>query len=460
MRRVGQGGGGGGGGPVSTASITDASTAARKLVRGDALTSVERAAFRALLAAASDEASDMLARAGALASTVVPTEYGPIAALNPTSGVVINPGDDWNAKITANPVGATFWVKAGVHMISSTIFPRPWQSFVGEVGAIVDGGGVTLYGIDKGAPPFANNVTLRNLVFRNFPGPRPWAAINPGGNAHADGATGWVVEHCEVKDSDTGIRTCDGCVIRYNAIHHNTWMGLSGVASNGIIEANRIAYNGLTGNDPDRCGAKIVLSDGTVFRRNYVHGNGGAAGLWTDIANVNVTYDGNRIEDNEGAGIFHEVSYAARIVNNYLRGNGYGSGISWVTGAGILVAATPDVEVVGNYLDDNRQGIALTQQDRPIAQNPAIDNRPHELANVVVRGNTVRMTARGQYAAVLATDYGWPTVVFTGAGNAFIGNSYRVPATTAYPFNWLSGDRTWAAWQGYGNDGTGAQLTA
>ena len=399
------------------------------------------------------------AAAPAPAPAPLPTTPGPIAALNPTSGVVINPGDDWNAKIRAYPPGTAFWIKAGVHQIRSTITPKSGQSFVGEVGAIVDGGGVTYYGIDKGPAPFANNVTVRNLVFQRFPGPRPWAAINPGGSTH-DGATGWVIEHNEIKDSDTGIRTCDGCMIRYNAIHHNTWMGLSGVASRAVIEANEIAYNGLTGTNPDRCGAKIVLSDGTLFRGNYVHGNGGAAGLWTDIANINITYDGNRIEDNAGAGIFHEVSYSARIVNNVIRGNGYGSGISWVTGAGILVAASPDVEVTGNALDDNRQGIAVTQQNRPMSENPTIDGRPHELKNVVVRANTVRMTPRGQYAAVLATDAGWPSTVFTSAGNSWTGNSYRVPATAARPFNWLSGDRTWTEWRGaYGHDAAGTFAT-
>jgi hypothetical protein len=57
--------------------------------------------------------------------------------------------------------------------------------------------------------------------------------------------------------------------------------------------------------------SRFVLSTGLVVRGNWIHGNHGFA-AWGDIANRNMTFDGNTIEDNTHAGIFYEISRDAQ----------------------------------------------------------------------------------------------------------------------------------------------------
>jgi parallel beta-helix repeat protein len=52
-------------------------------------------------------------------------------------------------------------------------------------------------------------------------------------------------------------------------------------------------------------------------------------------------YEGNLVEDNEGPGIFHEISYDAEIRINEVSGNGDDD--TWVWGSQILAAASSTV---------------------------------------------------------------------------------------------------------------------
>lgn len=54
---------------------------------------------------------------------------------------------------------------------------------------------------------------------------------------------------------------------------------------------------------------RLLVSD------NDVHHNKGP-GLWTDINNIDTTYERNTVHNNTSHGIFHEISYRAIIRNN------------------------------------------------------------------------------------------------------------------------------------------------
>ena len=101
------------------------------------------------------------------------------------------------------------------------------------------------------------------------------------------------------------------------------------------IEGNRIWSNNIYGFDPgwEAGGVKIAESDGVTFRGNHVHDNNGP-GLWCDIECRNVVYEDNLVENNQDAGIFHEISFNAVIRRNVVRHNGSASR-GWFWGADI-----------------------------------------------------------------------------------------------------------------------------
>jgi parallel beta-helix repeat protein len=176
----------------------------------------------------------------------------------------------------------------------------------------------------------ATNVTIRNCIIENYASPSQRAAIDM-----TDGASNWVIENNEVRyNADTGIYANSGAIVRNNFIHHN---GRNGLKANGVgvrVEGNEIAYNnsycpirgsanaeGCNNPNFEAGGTKFVRTTGLVVVGNHVHDNCGP-GLWTDISNYQTTYSNNTVENNSRAGIFHEISYDARIVGNTVRNNG------------------------------------------------------------------------------------------------------------------------------------------
>src|SRR6185295_4962399 len=129
-------------------------------------------------------------------------------------------------------------------------------------------------------------------------------------------------------------------------------------------------------------GTKFALTRNLVVRNNFVHHNYGP-GLGTDINNIDTLYEANTVSDNEQAGIFHEISYRATIRYNTVARNGYAYH-AWLWGAGIQIAASPDVEVHDNTLVDNAHGIAAIQQNRGSGTYGM-----HSVDNLYVHNNTI-----------------------------------------------------------------------
>jgi hypothetical protein len=153
------------------------------------------------------------------------------------------------------------------------------------------------------------------------------------------------------------------------------------------------------------------------------------------------------VEANTGAGIFHEVSYDAVIRDNVVKGNGFSRG-DWLWGAGIQIAASQNVEVYGNVVDRNANGIALIQQNRGSGAYG-----PYLVQNDYVHDNVVTMTT-GHTGAV--QDVG-DTSIFTTRNNRFVHNTYHLGTQSTY-FAWMNGWLTAAQWVAYGQDATGTFL--
>lgn len=262
----------------------------------------------------------------------------------------------------------------------------------------------------------ADNVTVSGLIVEKYATPTQVGAISGGGE-------GWVVSHNEVRlNYGVGIDIESGGKIQDNFVHDNGQMGLGGGGSNVLVEGNEIASNGFwSGIDIfwEGGGAKFTETDGLMVRGNYTHDNNGY-GLWTDIDNVNATYEGNRVEYNSGGGINHEISYAASIHDNTFVGNG-GNGLTWLWGSAIQVQNSQGVEIFNNFIDASSggNGIGLLQQDR--GEGAHGDYVTH---NNNVHDNTIILSPESGVGAV--ADYDVEGLV--AGGNVFSNNVYQVEA--------------------------------
>jgi Right handed beta helix region len=204
----------------------------------------------------------------------------------------------------------------------------------------------------------AKDVVVRGFVIEKFANPAQRGAV------HAEGG-GWRIERNEVRaNHGTGIDATGGKVLD-NHIHHNGQLGLAGTGDGLLVEGNQIDHNNTAGFSPrwEAGGTKFTRTDGLVIRGNRVHDNLGP-GLWTDINNIRTTIERNVVHANTSHGIFHEISYRAVIRDNQVTDNGGAEPLPGWGGAGICVAASPDVEIYGNSLAGNQNAIMLMQQQR------------------------------------------------------------------------------------------------
>ena len=357
------------------------------------------------------------------------------------SGTLLPVGASWNSIIDAEPAGTTYVVESGVHY-EQTANLKHGDFLIGQPGAVMDGRSVTVWAVQ---PNSANNVTIRGLEIRNYDPEDQYAPITARTHEGAAAGIGWTVENCDLHhNSYAGLALSDGSIARNNRIHDNGVIGLklSWVRNSGaLVEGNEIYGNNTTGADEyyEAGGSKFGTSENLIVRGNFVHDNHGP-GLWTDIDNINTLYENNVVEGNSGAGIFHEISDSATIRNNEVRGNGFRNR-GWLWEGGIMVAASQGVEIYGNILEDNYNGITLIQQDRGSGTLG-----PYLLRNVSVYDNTV--VRSGKTGA--AQDVDDPSV-FTSRKITFQNNDYE----DVVGFSWADRSLAWPQWRGYGMDLTG-----
>jgi len=128
----------------------------------------------------------------------------------------------------------------------------------------------------------------------------------------------------------------------------------------------------------------------------------------------------SRVHDNTGAGIMYEVSRGATITNNVVWHNGSASD-GWVWAAGILLSSSSDVEVSGNLVAWNLDGISVVSQDRADAPGTVSGNSVHD--NTVALGTPVAGDSSDK--TLLAFNDDWTSGMYAAsAANTAARNAY------------------------------------
>ena len=311
--------------------------------------------------------------------------------------------DDAQSVVNGHPPGTTYSVKAGIHLRNFSVRPKSGDTFCGDPGAVLDGGR-SLQSAFSGP---ATNVTLDSITVQEYESGWQGAAIHPDARAG-----GWLVRNVSALHNGwAGLLASDGMRILGGHYNDNDQMGIGGNATTGVV-LDGLDDDAATLDGPEMARNKSLRADcefegggmkwdvGTVVIRNaYVHDND-CRGLWADINAHNALIENNLIEGNRAEGILIEISSDAVIRNNRIYRNGFRDK-GWFWDGGITVASSSNVEVYGNRLSGNYNGITGTQQDRPDSTPPE-----HLLDNFHVNDNTICATGDG----------GHPTGVADGNG--------------------------------------------
>ena len=334
------------------------------------------------------------------ASSAAPS---PPAGCATGSAVSIGVGDVAQLVVDTHPAGTTYLVEAGTHLRNFSVQPRPGDTFCGEPGAVLDGGRSLKSAFSGGA----SGVTVDSVTVRDYASDRQGAAIQP--ESHA---VGWVVRNVSALHNGwAGLLAADGMQVLGGHYNDNDQLGIGGNAATGIV------LDGLDGDPSTFDGPELARNHtlhascdfeaggmkwdvGQVTIRNaYVHDND-CKGLWADMNAHDALIEHNLIEDNFAEGIFYEISRNAVIRHNEVVGNGRRAA-GWYWDGGITVAASSSVEIYGNRLSGNFNGITGTQQDRPDSTPPA-----HLLDGLHVHDNLICATGGGGHASGVVADNG------------------------------------------------------
>lgn len=311
-----------------------------------------------------------------------------------------------------------------------------------------------------------DNVTIKGLTIEKFANSAQRGAIYPALFGPYREGENWYVEGNKVTlNHGCGVTVMGGSTVRGNIISHNGQLGAGGSGDDIVFEYNEVAYNNEAGYEPgwEAGGTKFAYTNGLVIRGNHSHHNRGP-GLWTDIDNYDVLYEDNLVEYNTSMGIFHEISFDAIIRNNVSRYNGLTDGLTsyaWGFGTGILIYNSSDVEVYGNLVYGNLNGIVGMAHNRD----------EWYLLNLNVHHNTI-------YSQFLDNRLNWDNnpgyqsksgivqadgqgyVFESGSNNVFDYNTHYANNVNASIFSWNNSDRNWTYWRSTGGHDANGTITA
>lgn len=312
----------------------------------------------------------------------------------------------------------------------------------------------------SGVTGSASTVLFRNISFEHFANESSVGAFD------ASSSTNWTVQYCEFTNNHgIGLRIGNGITVENCDINYNYQLGIGGTGTNALIRHNEIHHNNVMYNYGwEGGGSKFTYTSGLILRDNFAHHNFGP-GLWLDIDNLNFLIEDNICNDNDGSlgaapGIMIEISWGGTIRNNTCNRNGLSyvaTGYLWA--AGILIAASggQGLEIYGNTVLDNGDGITLIQQARGTSTFwPAPNQGSYLVQNVNVHDNIVRQPALGGdcTAAGAAQDAavdGDGGVGIFSRNNHFEANIYTTQTNTNY-FAWNGAIGSFAVWQAAGHD--------
>ena len=293
----------------------------------------------------------------------------------------------------------------------------------------------------------ASDVVLRNLVVEKYASLAQHGAIE-----FTDGHRWHVTDVIARWNHGVGLTFGPGTHVEGGSFSHNGHVGLKGTGVGATIEHVEIAFNNYAGYDAqwEAGGTKFYETTGLVVRKSCIHHNYGP-GLWTDIDNIDVTYEGNIVFLNENDGIKHEISHDAIIRDNIVSQNGNAFD-DWLWGSQILIQNSRNVEVYNNIVEISAQagnGISIIHQDRDGGKyGPwnATDNYIHD--------NTVTyLDDHGHSGLVRDTERGWRE---NEHGNIFDMNKYIVTDEKSEHWRFDGGsDGSWNSVRKFGHERNG-----
>jgi parallel beta-helix repeat protein len=266
----------------------------------------------------------------------------------------------------------------------------------------------------------------------------------------------WTIQNIEARwNHGAAIRLQTTSHLVGSLIHDNGQLGVSGGGLLVLVENNEIYNNGRGGVDWhwEGGGTKFYQTDKLVVRGNKSHDNLGP-GFWTDGDNIHALYENNIVTQNEGPGIFHEISMQVTICNNTIKDNGTFVDPGWIWDAGIQIATSSDAVIYGNTIEVNSlkyaHGISYLQQNRGSGIYGV-----YRAANNYAYNNDVKINgpnARG--AAGVVQDYSGTGDIYR-SNNRFDFNTYHIPDLRVTYFVWADSWMNWAQWRASGQDPNG-----
>ena len=215
------------------------------------------------------------------------------------------------------------------------------------------------------------HILVRGLRFRYAANMAQHGAVAVSGNNN-------TFEDCLFEYTNSIGLTINGgrdLVLRRCTMQYNGQMGFSGGgAHNLLVSQCTVRGNNTKGWDRgwEAGGDKICLSRGVVIESSRFIENRGN-GIWFDIGNEAPTVRNCLIADNEGAGIFYEISFALHAHDNVIIGNGFDAEHgAWGASSGIALSSSPDCRIERNLLVGNKEGFNYREQTRT---TPLIDKQ-------------------------------------------------------------------------------------
>jgi hypothetical protein len=298
--------------------------------------------------------------------------------------------------------------------------------------------------------PGGANVRIENLIVEKYAIPPQMAAI---GDQYP--SEQWHIENNEVRlNHGGGINVTSRSKVLGNFVHHNGQKGVGAIGDDVLFEGNEISFNNYAHINWgwEAGGSKFALTTRLVVRRNCVHDNRGP-GLWTDIDNLDTLYEKNVAFNNEGMGIFHEISFDAIVRHNLVGDNGHDE--AWLYGSQILISTSKNVQVYGNKVVVHPlygNGIGVIWQNRGAKYagtgSSVQDNDVTFLGDGVVWQNAPASTG-------VAADFS-PALTEAFLQNSMNANRYHMKDTATRHFAWNNTQMTFAELQAAGQEAEGS----
>ncbi|UCG58538.1 MAG: right-handed parallel beta-helix repeat-containing protein [Phycisphaerales bacterium] len=338
-------------------------------------------------------------------------QYGATLTPKMPVGAVVVPAEEGALAKAINSHGTdtVFYLKAGAHTKNGEMRPKAGSVFIGEAGAILDGGNTTerCFAHDTGVIRYSDSapryvVTLRNLVIRNYCSPDQQCAVMAPDTgkgwtrALSDPAdrSGWLIEHCTFTSNRAG----GACI------------GSASTARNCLF-----ADNGQLG--VKACGRNVQLLNCRCTRNNvdrkfnYMWEAGGTK-FW---AVKDMLIDGGEYDHNGGFGLWFDYVWDGNVVKNASFHHNLRPGLSIEMAAG--------VEVTGcTFSNDDLDGLsgeipaAFRPWDKSPKSGPGLWSGEIMLFNGCAAGTYIDPATKTSYSFSSKTWIHGNTIIDGGGG--------------------------------------------